>query len=85
MERATLQPAARAHETTGLMIIKTALEHRGEGHRNKIIIPDSAHGTNPASASMVGYGGSGSKIRRAGNVDVEDLKKLMSGEVAASC
>ena len=56
MERATLQPAAGAHgELTGLMIIKTALEHRGEGHRNKIIIPDSAHGTNPASASMVGY------------------------------
>ena len=83
MERATLQPAAGAHgELTGLMIIKTALEHRGEGHRNKIIIPDSAHGTNPASASMVGYEVVEVKSDERGNVDVEDLKKLMSDEVA---
>ena len=83
MDRATLQPAAGAHgEMTGLMIIKAALEHRGEGKRNKIIIPDSAHGTNPASASMVGFEVLEVKSDERGNVDVEDLKKLMSDEVA---
>jgi len=83
MDRATLQPAAGAHgEMTGLMIIKAALEHRGEGKRNKIIIPDSAHGTNPASASMVGFEVVEVKSDERGNVDVEDLKKLMSDEVA---
>jgi len=83
MDRATLQPAAGAHgEMTGLMIIKAALEQRGEGKRKKIIIPDSAHGTNPASASMVGFEVLEVKSDERGNVDVEDLKKLMSDEVA---
>ena len=56
LERATLAPAAGAHgELTGLMLIKAYHESRGEGHRDEIIIPDSAHGTNPASAAMCGY------------------------------
>ncbi|MGI6239657.1 MAG: aminomethyl-transferring glycine dehydrogenase subunit GcvPB [Christensenellales bacterium] len=56
MDAMSFQPAAGAHgELTGLMLIKAHHEARGEGHRTKIIVPDSAHGTNPASAAMVGY------------------------------
>ena len=56
MKRATLQPAAGAHgEITGLMIIKAYHERRHEGHRNLVLIPDGAHGTNPASATLAGY------------------------------
>ena len=51
----TLQPAAGAHgEWAGLMMIRAALESRGESHRNKVLVPDSAHGTNPASAALCG-------------------------------
>ncbi|MCL1896726.1 MAG: aminomethyl-transferring glycine dehydrogenase subunit GcvPB, partial [Clostridiales bacterium] len=53
MDAMTLQPAAGAHgELTGLMLIKKYHEQRGEARRNKIIVPDSAHGTNPATAAM---------------------------------
>ena len=56
MDRFSLQPAAGAHgEMTGLMIIKAYHHHRGDTKRNKIIVPDSAHGTNPASAAMAGF------------------------------
>src|SRR5579862_9246488 len=56
MARVTLQPAAGAHgETTGLMIIKAFHEQRGEGQRDKVLIPDGAHGTNPASATLASY------------------------------
>ena len=53
MDRITLQPAAGAQgEFTGLLLIKSYHESRGENQRKEIIIPDSAHGTNPASAAM---------------------------------
>lgn len=56
MDAMSFQPAAGAHgEFTGLLLIKAYHEHRGETGRNKIIVPDSAHGTNPASAVMAGY------------------------------
>lgn len=57
MDEMTLQPAAGAHgEMTGLLLIKSYLAEKGElGKRTKIIVPDSAHGTNPASASMCGF------------------------------
>jgi glycine dehydrogenase subunit 2 len=56
MERVTLQPAAGAHgEMTGLMIIKAYHENRGDSKRTKMVIPDAAHGTNPASAAMTGF------------------------------
>ncbi|HEY8415629.1 MAG TPA: aminomethyl-transferring glycine dehydrogenase subunit GcvPB, partial [Thermaerobacter sp.] len=56
MARATLQPAAGAHgELTGILLIRAYHESRGEGHRYKVIVPDSAHGTNPATAAMAGY------------------------------
>ena len=56
MDAVTLQPAAGAHgEFLGLLLIKAYHTHRGEGEkRNKILVPDSAHGTNPASAAMAG-------------------------------
>ena len=55
MDAFTLQPAAGAHgEFTGLLLIKAYLHEKGETGRTKIIVPDSAHGTNPASASMCG-------------------------------
>ena len=56
MDAMTFQPAAGAHgEFTGLLLIKAWHVHRGDTKRKKIIVPDSAHGTNPASASMCGY------------------------------
>ncbi len=56
MDGATLQPAAGAHgEFTGLLLIKAFHRARGDGARTKIIVPDSAHGTNPASARMAGF------------------------------
>lgn len=83
MEDMTLQPAAGAHgEMTGLMIMKAALEHKGGKNRTKIIVPDSAHGTNPASATMAGFDVLVVSSDERGNVDVENLKTLMSDEVA---
>ena len=56
MDRMTLQPAAGAHgEFTGLLLIKAYHESRNDEKRTKILVPDSAHGTNPASAAMAGY------------------------------
>ena len=56
MDAMTFQPAAGAHgEFTGLLLIKAYHHHRGDSTRTKIIVPDSAHGTNPASAVMAGY------------------------------
>jgi glycine dehydrogenase subunit 2 len=56
MTRVTLQPSAGAHgELTGLMLIKAYHQSRGEEHRNLVLIPDNAHGTNPASATLADY------------------------------
>lgn len=83
MERVSLQPAAGAHgEMTGLMIIKAYHENRGETRRTKIIIPDSAHGTNPASAAVAGFDVVEVKSGERGGVDIDELKSLMSDEVA---
>lgn len=83
MERVTLQPAAGAHgEMTGLMIIKAYHEHRGDFKRKKIIVPDSAHGTNPASAMVVGFDIVEIKSDRQGAVDLESLKAVLNDEVA---
>lgn len=78
MDRMTLQPAAGAHgELTGLMLIKAYHEKRGDTKRDKIIVPDSAHGTNPATASMAGYKAVEVKSTDDGIVDVEDLMKVI--------
>jgi len=83
MSRISFQPAAGAHgELTGLMIIKAYHENRGEGHRHKIIVPDSAHGTNPASAMMVGYDVVEVQSDERGCVDIEALKDVVDEDVA---
>jgi glycine dehydrogenase len=72
----SLQPNAGSQgEYAGLLIIKKYHESRGEGHRNICLIPSSAHGTNPASASMVGMQVVVTACDENGNVDLEDLKK----------
>ncbi|MFK3737133.1 aminomethyl-transferring glycine dehydrogenase [Massilia sp. TN1-12] len=72
----SLQPNAGSQgEYAGLLIIKKYHESRGEGHRNICLIPSSAHGTNPASANMVGMQVVVTACDENGNVDLEDLKK----------
>lgn len=83
MDAFTLQPAAGAHgEFTGLLIIKKYLESIGQGHRNEMLIPDSAHGTNPASAVMAGFKTIEIKSNSRGLVDVETLKSKLSENTA---
>ncbi|WP_303328706.1 aminomethyl-transferring glycine dehydrogenase subunit GcvPB, partial [uncultured Muribaculum sp.] len=84
MERMTFQPAAGAHgEFTGLLLIKAYHESRGDKKRTKIIVPDSAHGTNPASAAVAGLSIVEVKSRPDGTVDVDDLRPLLDDTVAA--
>ncbi len=74
----TMQPAAGAHgEFTGLSIIRAYLADKGQGHRNKVIVPDSAHGTNPASAVMSGGETVEVKSDARGGVDLESLRAVV--------
>lgn len=83
MDCVTLQPAAGAHgEFTGMMIVKKYFDSIGED-RKKVIIPDSAHGTNPASAKMAGFDIVEVKSNEKGQVDIEALKALLDKDVAA--
>ena len=83
MDAVTLQPAAGAHgELTGMMVVKKYFEVKGE-KRTKVIIPDSAHGTNPASAHMCGFEIISVKSNEKGQVDIEALKEVLDSEVAA--
>lgn len=83
MDAVTLQPAAGAHgELTGMMIIKKYFDVKGE-KRKKVIIPDSAHGTNPASAHFCGFDIVPVKSNERGQVDVDALKELLDSDVAA--
>lgn len=83
MEQVSLQPAAGAHgELTGLMIIKAYHQSRGDHKRNKIIVPDSAHGTNPASAAVAGFDIVEIKSDEKGAVDLESLKAALNDETA---
>ena len=84
MDAVTLQPAAGAHgELTGMMIIKKYFETRGEANRTKVIVPDSTHGTNPASAKMCGFEIVEVKSNSRGQVDLDALKELIDKDVAA--
>lgn len=84
MDEVTLQPAAGAHgEWTALMIFKAYHIKNGEGHRNEVIVPDSAHGTNPASASFAGFKSVTVKSNERGEVDIEDLKRVVNENTAA--
>jgi len=83
MDKFSLQPAAGAHgELTGLMIIKAYHEHRNDKKRKKIIVPDSAHGTNPASAAVAGFDVIEIKSNKEGAIDLEALKAVLNDEVA---
>ena len=83
MDYMTLQPAAGAHgEITGVMLIKAYHESRGDDKRNKIIIPDSAHGTNPATAAMAGYKTIEIKSKPNGMVDLDLLKSVVGEDTA---
>lgn len=83
MDNFTLQPAAGAHgELTGLMIIKSYHKNRNDEKRNIIIVPDSAHGTNPASAAVAGFDVVQVKSNDKGLVDLESLKAAMNDKVA---
>jgi glycine dehydrogenase subunit 2 len=83
MDAFTLQPAAGAHgEFTGLLIIKKYLQSKGEERRREMLIPDSAHGTNPASAVMAGFRVLEVKSNKRGLVDLEDLRTKLSENTA---
>ena len=83
MEAFTFDPCAGAHgELTGLMIMREYHRHRGDTARTKVIVPDSAHGTNPASAAVCGLEVVEVKSLANGRVDVEALKPLLDGTVA---
>ena len=84
MDGFTLQPAAGAHgELTGMLIIRAYHQHRGDYKRTKVIVPDAAHGTNPATAAMSGYEIIVVPSNDRGGVDLEELKKVVNDEVAA--
>jgi len=79
MQDFTLNPCAGAHgELTGLMTIRAYLEDKGETQRTKVIVPDSAHGTNPASAAVCGLEVVEVKSTPRGLVDVNDLQRILS-------
>ncbi len=79
----SLQPAAGAQgEMTGLMVIRRRLEERGNP-RKRVLIPDSAHGTNPASAAICGYEVQTIKSDSHGAIDVEHLREIVDQDVAA--
>ena len=83
MAEFTLNPFAGAHgELTGLMIIRQYHMARGDDKRTRIIVPDSAHGTNPASAAVCGLEIVQVKSKENGLVDVEDLKPLLDDTIA---
>ena len=83
MDAMTFQPAAGAHgELTGLMLIKAYHEARGDFNRTKILVPDSAHGTNPASATMAGFQVISIPSLENGCVDTEALKQAADEHTA---
>lgn len=84
MDEVTLQSAAGAQgEWTGLMMIRAYHEKRGDTKRTKVIVPDSAHGTNPASATVAGFDTVTVKSNERGQVDVDTLRQLVGDDTAA--
>jgi glycine cleavage system P protein (glycine dehydrogenase) subunit 2 len=83
MDAVTLQPSAGAHgEFTGILLARALLQSRGNP-RKKILIPDSAHGTNPATAHMAGYTVENIASNDRGMVDTEELARVVNEDVAA--
>jgi len=84
MDQVTLQPAAGAHgEWTGLMLIRAYHEANGDTQRTKVIVPDSSHGTNPASAIVAGFDAVTVKSNEQGLVDMDHLRELAGDDTAA--
>ncbi|KAA9026269.1 aminomethyl-transferring glycine dehydrogenase subunit GcvPB [Niallia endozanthoxylica] len=84
MDAVTLQSAAGAHgEWTGLMMIRAFHEANGDFERVKVIVPDSAHGTNPASAVVAGFETVTVKSNEEGLVDLDDLRRVVGNDTAA--
>lgn len=84
MDEVTLQPAAGAHgEWTGLMLIRAFHEANGNFHKTKVIVPDTAHGTNPASVTVAGFEAVTVKSNENGLVDLDDLKRVVGPDTAA--
>src|SRR5438270_4922246 len=82
MTRVTLQPSAGAHgELTGLMLIKAYHQSRDESRRNLVLIPDNAHGTNPASATLADYKSVEIKTDpKTGGIEMDSLKAVLDGK-----
>jgi len=79
-----MTPKAGAHgELCGILCIKAALEKRGEGHRKVVLVPESAHGTNPATAAFAGFKVEDIPATSEGRVDLEALKARLGPDVAA--
>jgi glycine dehydrogenase subunit 2 len=84
MDACTLQPAAGAQgELTGLLLIRSHHAETKQDQRTEVLIPDSAHGTNPATCTLVGYKTVSVKSDKRGGVDVDDLKTKLSERTAA--
>jgi len=84
MDAVTLQPVAGADgEFTGLLIVRAYHENRGDFKRNEIIVPDSAHGTNPASSTMAGFNTIEIPSNEQGMVNLDSLKSALSDKTAA--
>jgi glycine dehydrogenase subunit 2 len=84
MDQVTLQPAAGAHgEWTALMMVRAFHEANGDHKRTKVLIPDSAHGTNPASATVAGFETITVKSGENGLVDLDDLRRVVGEDTAA--
>ena len=84
MPAVAMSPAAGAHgEWCGLMAIRAAHEEAGQGHRRRVLVPESAHGTNPASAAMCGFSVDSIPAKDNGRVDLDVLKSKLGPDVAA--
>ncbi|HWQ40729.1 MAG TPA: aminomethyl-transferring glycine dehydrogenase subunit GcvPB [Desulfosporosinus sp.] len=84
MDQVTLQPAAGAHgEMTGIMIVKAYHAQRGDLKRTKVIVPDAAHGTNPATAAQCGFKIIQVESNKRGGVDLDSLKAVVNEKTAA--
>ncbi|HYF00294.1 MAG TPA: aminomethyl-transferring glycine dehydrogenase subunit GcvPB, partial [Planctomycetota bacterium] len=84
MDAVTLQPAAGAQgELTGILLIRAYHTERGQAQRREVLIPDSAHGTNPATSTQAGYKTVNLKSNKRGGVDLDDLKAKLSDRTAA--
>ena len=83
LDAVSLQPAAGSQgELTGLMLLRAYFAGRGETERREIVVPDTAHGTNPASVTMAGFQLVGVKTDPRGNIDIEDLRGKVGSQTA---